>query len=99
AGVPVRNAVGGGRAVDVVVARRPRGLDEDLVGRLARLEELDLLREAEHRPREAARPRRERRVALLAAGAPIRPARDVEEAFLTHPSGHVVDVASSTVKD
>src|SRR6478672_8577753 len=70
AGVPVRNAVSG-RDVDVVIAGRPRRTEHHgfhgsaparSLQRIVRddLEKLYFLSEAEHRPGEASRPRRER---------------------------------------
>src|SRR6185295_15055046 len=101
--------VGGGN-VDVVVAGRARRLEHHAVDRATaaaplqgivgeRLDELDLLGEAEHRPRETARPRAERRVALLGARSAIRAVGGVEQALVRRASADVEAIAAAAIVD
>ena len=64
-----------------------------------RLEELELLREAQEHPGLPPRPGRERRVALLGAGAAVVAVDDVEQALVGHPPALVPDVAAPALAD
>ena len=98
AGIPVRNAVGGGTR-DVVIAGRRRGLDEGVVHGADRIEKLELLRKTQHGPGEAAGPGGKGRVALLAARSTVGTADDVEEALVGNTAARVVHIAAAPVKD
>src|SRR4029453_976471 len=108
--VPGGEAVGGGRALEVVVGGRARRFEHEALDdgapaddcEIAIVEhghELELLREAEHRPGEPARPRAERRVALLAVRPAVAAVGHVEDRFVGHAAPHVVVVAPPAVVD
>src|SRR4030095_7302564 len=110
AGIPVRHAVAGRRVIDVEIARRARGLEHralDLASSASRMrrlviergDELELLGESQHRPGEAARPGRERRVALLAVRTAERSVGDVEETLVRNPAADIEAVARGAVID
>ncbi len=107
--VPVRDAVDR-RREHVVGGDGPGGLEEEAhdlgaaaerleLGVAHRLEELQLLREAEEDPRLAAGPRRERRVALLRARAPVAAVHGVEQALVRHAPALVPGVAAAALED
>ena len=64
-----------------------------------RVEELQLLGEAAHRPGQPARPRAERRIALLRVRAAVVAVVDVEDALVRGAAAHVVGVAAFAVLD
>ncbi len=109
AGVPVGHAVDG-RVLDVEIGHG-RGhahefLDDVVLAAERRevrlgqgLEKFDFLRIAAQDPGQAARPGRERRVALLAVGAAIGAVVDVEDRFMRDASAQVVAVAALAIID
>ena len=64
-----------------------------------RFEKFNLLGETEHRPREAACPRAEGRVALLAVGAAIGSVGGIEQRFVRHAPAHIVGIAAGAEID
>ena len=64
-----------------------------------RFEKFNLLGETEHRPREAACPRAEGRVALLAVGAAIGSVGGIEQRFMRHAPAHIVGIAAGAEID
>ena len=107
--VPVRHAVGR-RHLQVVVRHHARGLQhvgldlgpasERLELRVfQRLQELELLREAQQHPGLPARPRREGRVALLRRRAAEAAVDHVEDALVRHAAGLVPGVAAAAPVD
>ena len=109
-GVPVGHPVLCRRVLDVEVAGRGRGVEHPaldlrtsaerrqcVVG--LRRDEFQLFGKAEHRPGEPARPRAERRVALLRARASDAAVGRVEHALVHDPAADVVVIAIATVVD
>ncbi len=109
--IPVHDAIERGAVVDVMIARVDRGLlvDANDVGfvetdRLLELgvgdrrEEFQLFRVTEHRPRQPARPRAERRITLLRAAAAKLAVIAVEDRLVRGSAANVVGVIVSPWK-
>ena len=109
-GIPIGHAVFRGVAVDVVVARGAGGLEEEIgdgaatadgveIGTFGGIQKLELLGVAGDNPGGTARPRGERRVALLRGRTAELTVVAIEDGFVGDASADIVAIAALAEED